>query len=87
MINPVTRRTFSRFLTHPRLFSLKASLKPADNLAIAVIGSRKPSPYGLLVAEKLAKDLAAVGVTVVSGMARGIDTAGHKSLWPAAEEQ
>jgi len=47
-------------------------------LAVAVVGSRKPSPYGLLVAEKLAKDLAALGITVVSGMARGIDTAGHK---------
>ncbi len=62
----------------PPVIFIKGSLKPADNLAIAVIGSRKPSPYGLLVAEKLAKDLAAVGVTVVSGMARGIDTAGHK---------
>jgi DNA processing protein len=57
---------------------MKGTLLPADKLAVAIVGSRKPSPYGLLVAEKLAKDLAAVGITVISGMARGIDTAGHK---------
>ena len=62
----------------PPVIFIKGSVKSLDKLAVAVIGSRKPSPYGLLVAEKLAKDLAALGVTVVSGMARGIDTAGHK---------
>lgn len=62
----------------PPVIFIKGSLRPSDKLAVAVVGSRKPSPYGLLVAEKLAKDLAALGITVVSGMARGIDTAGHK---------
>lgn len=62
----------------PPVIFVRGSLKPADKLAIAVVGSRKPSQYGLVVAEKLAKDLAVVGITVVSGMARGIDTAGHK---------
>jgi DNA processing protein len=62
----------------PPVIFVKGTLISSDKLAVAVVGSRKPSPYGLLVAEKLAKDLAAVGVTVISGMARGIDTAGHK---------
>lgn len=62
----------------PPVIFIKGSVKSLDKLAIAVIGSRRPSPYGLLVAEKFARDLAALGVTVVSGMARGIDTAGHK---------
>ncbi len=62
----------------PPVIFLRGRLKPADNLAVAVVGSRKPSQYGIIVAEKLAKDLAAVGITVVSGMARGIDSAGHK---------
>lgn len=62
----------------PPLIFVRGGFTPADKLAVAVVGSRKPSPYGLAVAEKLAKDLAAIGVTVVSGMARGIDTAGHK---------
>ncbi len=62
----------------PPVIFLKGLLKSADNLGIAVVGARKASPYGLVVAEKLAKDLAAVGVTIISGMARGIDSAAHK---------
>jgi len=62
----------------PPVIFVRGFLKAADNLAVAVVGARKPSPYGQLVAEKLARDLAAVGITVVSGMARGIDTIAHK---------
>jgi DNA processing protein len=62
----------------PPVIFIQGDLTAADKMAVAVVGSRKPSPYGLIVAEKLAKDLAAVGITVVSGMARGIDTASHK---------
>jgi len=43
----------------------------------AVVGSRAATPYGLAIAERLARDLAAAGVTVVSGLARGIDSAAH----------
>ena len=46
--------------------------------SIAVVGTRHPSPYGTGVAEMLARDLSARGMLVVSGMARGIDTAAHK---------
>ena len=49
-----------------------------DNNAIAVVGSRKASTYGLTTTHRLCKGMAALGVTVVSGMARGIDTAAHK---------
>jgi DNA processing protein len=45
--------------------------------AVAVVGARRPSPYGRAAAERLAKDLAAAGLTVVSGLARGIDSASH----------
>ena len=62
----------------PPVIFIKGAIKDSDKLAVSIVGSRKPSQYGLLVAEKLAKDLAVLGVTVVSGMARGIDTAGHK---------
>jgi DNA processing protein len=45
--------------------------------AIAVVGSRRPSTYGKVVAEQLARGLSASGVTVVSGLARGIDSVAH----------
>lgn len=45
---------------------------------IALVGTRHPTPYGLGMAERLACDLAARGLVIFSGMARGIDTAGHR---------
>lgn len=45
--------------------------------AVAIVGARKPTPYGRAVSEKLAHDLAVRGLAIVSGMARGIDTAAH----------
>jgi DNA processing protein len=51
---------------------------PADERWIAVVGTRSPSSYGRRMAEKLAGDLAARKFTVVSGMARGIDTHAHQ---------
>jgi DNA processing protein len=51
--------------------------------AVAVVGSRKPSPDGLEVARALGRGLAAAGVTVVSGMALGIDSAAHEGALQA----
>lgn len=45
---------------------------------IAIVGSRRATPYGLRVAERLARELAACGVAVVSGLARGVDAAAHR---------
>ena len=46
--------------------------------SLAIVGARKPTPYGLAVAERMAADLATRGLVIVSGMARGIDTAAHR---------
>ena len=51
---------------------------PPEGPRAAIVGSRRPSPYGEAVAEQLAADLAAVGVIVVSGLALGIDAAAHR---------
>ena len=45
---------------------------------LAIVGTRHPTPYGIGMAERLACDLAARGLTILSGMARGVDTAGHR---------
>jgi DNA processing protein len=45
---------------------------------IAIVGTRHPTPYGIGMAERLAGDLAARGLIIFSGMARGVDTAGHR---------
>ena len=63
----------------PRLLYFRGTYEPADELAIALVGSRKCTPYGLRVAERLATSLARVGLTVVSGLARGIDAAAHRA--------
>jgi DNA processing protein len=62
----------------PSVLYYKGDLTVLNCNAAAVVGSRRCSMYGLRMAEKLSYDLAERGVTVVSGMARGIDSAAHR---------
>ncbi len=62
----------------PPLLFVKGTLVQEDERAVAVVGSRNASVYGLNVCKKLCRDLAWHGWTVVSGMARGIDSAAHR---------
>jgi DNA processing protein len=68
---------------YPPLLYIKGQLTAADELAVAVVGSRRASSYGRHVAEKLAADLAHHGITVVSGLARGIDSMAHRGALAA----
>lgn len=61
----------------PALLYLRGELKGRDELAISIVGSRKTSAYGRWVTEKISQDLARHGITIVSGMARGIDSVAH----------
>ena len=62
----------------PPFLLVRGDLLREDALGVAIVGSRRGSSYGLRVAERLAADLGGRGVTVVSGLARGIDTAAHR---------
>jgi DNA processing protein len=62
----------------PACLRMKGEYRPADRLAVAIVGSRRCSTYGRQQASRLACDLATMGFTVVSGLAAGIDTAAHR---------
>jgi DNA processing protein len=61
----------------PVLLYVWGELKTSDRQSIAVVGTRNPTIYGSEMAQKFGRDLASKGLTVVSGLARGIDTAAH----------
>ena len=67
----------------PPVLWVRGDRKLLSRPGIAVVGTRKPSPYGMGMSEMLSRDLAARGLVVLSGMARGIDTAAHKGALAA----
>lgn len=62
----------------PVVLYTKGEIDGSDKYAIAMVGSRAPTYYGNQVAERMSYDLATKGLTIVSGMARGIDTSSHR---------
>ncbi len=68
---------------HPIVLYQMGELRPEDTLAIAVVGSRRSTTYGSKQAETLSRRLAERGVTVISGLARGIDTGAHRGALQA----
>lgn len=62
----------------PALF-VKGALLPRDRLAVAIVGTRKASALGKTIAQEISGDLAKAGMTVISGLAYGIDTSAHQA--------
>lgn len=62
----------------PPFLYVSGKLDVADDRAVAIVGSRKATAAGLAFTEQLSRDLAAMGFTIVSGLARGIDAAAHR---------
>jgi len=67
----------------PLLLYVQGRLEPADGVALAIVGTRHPTHYGATQAGRLASELASRGMTIVSGFARGIDTAVHRAALDA----
>ncbi len=67
----------------PLILYIRGSFGPASGNAVAMVGTRTPTHYGLTVTHRMAYELASQGITVVSGMARGIDTQAHKGALAA----
>src|SRR5438093_382429 len=68
----------------PLVLAVRGGLGGADEPAIAIVGARRASEYGRRMAEALARRFAQAGVTVVSGLAAGIDAAAHRGALAAA---
>lgn len=62
----------------PPYLYVKGTFYKSDENAVAVVGTRLPTPYGIASAERISRDLAGFGITLVSGAARGIDSAAHR---------
>jgi DNA processing protein len=67
----------------PPVLYIRGSLSPEDDLSIAVVGTRRPTYYGREVTEQIAGDLARNKVTIVSGLAKGIDATAHRAALDA----
>jgi len=67
----------------PLALYVKGALEPRDRHALALVGSRRATHYGMKTADRLAYQVAMTGFTVVSGLARGIDTAAHEGALKA----
>jgi DNA processing protein len=82
--DPRTPASFQHIVDPPPVLWVRGAIDWIDRPAVAIVGSRAGTPYALMVADRLAGDLAARGIVVVSGLARGVDAAAHRGALAAA---
>jgi DNA processing protein len=77
----VEHREYPRLLTEasgrPTVLYIRGQLVPGDDRSVGIVGTRRSTTYGKNVTERIAEELAVAAVTVVSGLARGIDAVAH----------
>ena len=76
--DPLYPKQLKQIYDPPLILYVRGSETLINQHGLAIVGTRHPTPYGSGVAERLACDLAARGLVIISGMARGIDTASHR---------
>jgi DNA processing protein len=81
--NAVYPRLLKEICDPPGVLFVRGSFVPRDALSIAIVGSRHATHYGLAQAERLASGLARAGLTITSGLARGVDAAAHRGALAA----
>jgi DNA processing protein len=75
---PTYPRRLREIYDPPPLLYVRGNVELLDRHSIAIVGTRRPTPYGNQMAERLARDLAERGLVIVSGLARGVDSCAHK---------
>jgi DNA processing protein len=81
--DPAYPRMLAEIHDPPGILFVQGQILPQDAVAIAIVGARHATQYGLAQAERLAASLARAGVTIVSGLARGVDAAAHRGALSA----
>ena len=84
--DPAYPRRLREIYDPPPVLYLRGNAELLSKHSISIVGSRKPSPYGVQMAEKLGRDLAGRGLVIVSGMARGIDASAHRGALDAMKQ-
>ncbi|HEX6542596.1 MAG TPA: DNA-processing protein DprA [Ktedonobacterales bacterium] len=83
LIDPAYPRLLREIPLPPPVLYLRGTLAPQDEWALGIVGTRRASPYGRQMTVKLASELARQSITIVSGLARGIDTFAHHATLEA----
>jgi DNA processing protein len=81
--NPEYPSRLKEIYDYPPLLYVRGSLLPQDEWCLAVVGTRRATVYGRQVAEEIVTDLARSQITIVSGLAKGIDSIAHRSALEA----
>jgi DNA processing protein len=81
--DPLYPQRLREIFDPPLLLFALGDIELVNSYSVAVVGTRNPTPYGLAATERLSADLSKAGLTIVSGMARGIDTAAHRATLAA----
>ncbi len=76
-------RLLTQIYDPPPLLYVRGNVEVLSRHAISVVGTRRPTPYGNQITERLARDLAERGLVIVSGLARGIDSSAHRGACAA----